>query len=286
MFSIIIPSYNNINYLKLCLSSINKHSKYQHEIIIHINEGSDGTLDFIKEKNYKFSYSKNNEGVCVAFNKAVKLAKSNYIVLAHDDMYFCPNWDIVFYNQLIKIKNNDDFFLSGTMIQPFESYINLDCGKTIESFDEKKLLSEQSKIRFNDFQGTHWQPSLIPIKTWKKVGGFSEEFSPGLGSDPDFNMKLWNLGVRLFKGLSDCRVYHFSSISLRKKAWNNGAKTFLLKWGISIKFFKKHYLRSDQEFNGLLLEPEKNFTYFYDLIKSKISFFYHKFINIFTENYD
>ncbi len=24
-------------------------------------------------------------------------------------------------------------------------------------------------------------------------GGFSEEFSPGLGSDPDFNLKLWNI---------------------------------------------------------------------------------------------
>ena len=87
---------------------------------------------------------------------------------------------------------------------------------------------ELPKIKFDDFQGTHWQPSLIPLRTWNKVGGFSEEFSPGLGSDPDFNMKLWNIGVRLFKGLGDCRVYHFSSLSLRKKAWNNGAKTFLL----------------------------------------------------------
>ena len=167
------------------------------------------------------------------------------------------------------------------MVQPFESYINLNCGKTIEEFNEKKLLEELPKIDFNDFQGTHWQPSLIPIKTWNKVGGFSEEFSPGLGSDPDFNFKLWNIGVRLFKGLANCRVYHFSSLSLRKKTWNNGAKTFLLKWGLSIKFFKKHYLRSDQKFNGLLPEPVKNFSYFYDLLKNKLSLFYHRFINKF-----
>jgi len=71
----------------------------------------------------------------------------------------------------------------------------------------------------------------VPLTTWNKVGGFSMEFSPGLGSDPDFSMKLWKIGVRLFKGLGSCRVYHFSSISLRKRAWNNGAKTFLLKCG-------------------------------------------------------
>ena len=64
------------------------------------------------------------------------------------------------------------------------------------------------KIKFKDFQGTHWQPSLIPLKTWNKVGGFSEEFSPGLGSDPDFSMKLWNEGVRLFKGLGPSYADH------------------------------------------------------------------------------
>tara|TARA_B100000575_G_C23076832_1_gene620289 strand:- start:143 stop:994 length:852 start_codon:yes stop_codon:yes gene_type:complete len=275
MFSIIVPTFNNLNYLKLCLESIRKNSSFDHEIIIHINEGKDGTKSYIENTNYKFSYSEKNSGVCVAFNKAVKKATKNFLVLAHDDMYFCPGWDNVFNSELSKIPKNTDFFLSGTMVQPFESYINLDCGTNIENFNEQKLLKELPKIKFANFQGTHWQPSLIPLKTWNKVGGFSEEFSPGLGSDPDFNMKLWNIGVRLFKGLGDCRVYHFSSLSLRKKAWNNGAKTFLLKWGISIKFFKKHYLRSDQIFDGELHQPKKNLNYYTELFKCKIVFFFH-----------
>ena len=275
MFSIIVPTFNNLDYLKLCLNSIKKNSSYDHEIIIHINEGKDGTKDFLNKTNFVFTYSENNAGVCVAFNEAVKKASKKYIVLAHDDMYFCPNWDKVFLSELKKIPENSDFFLSGTMVQPFESYINLNCGDTIKSFDEKKLLAELPKIKFNDFQGTHWQPSLIPLKTWNKVGGFSEEFSPGLGSDPDFNMKLWKLGVRLFKGLGNCRVYHFSSLSLRKKAWNNGAKTFLLKWGVSIKFFKKHYLKSDEVFKDILGEPKKSVNYYIGLLKCKIAYFFH-----------
>ena len=275
MFSIIIPTFNNLDYLRLCLMSIRKNSKYNHEIIIHINEGIDGTLEFLKSQNYKTTFSKKNSGVCVAFNEAVKKATKEYIILAHDDMYFCPKWDVVFENELKKLPKNYDFFLSGTMVQPFKSYINLNCGYTIKNFNEQKLLEELPKIKFDDFQGTHWQPSLVPLKTWNKVGGFSEEFSPGLGSDPDFNMKLWNLGVRLFKGLGECRVYHFSSLSLRKKTWNNGAKTFLLKWGISIKFFKKHYLRSDQVFKEILIEPKKNLVFYAELLKCKISFLFH-----------
>ena len=46
MFSIIIPTFNNLDYLRLCLRMIRKNSKYNHEIIIHINEGIDGTLIF------------------------------------------------------------------------------------------------------------------------------------------------------------------------------------------------------------------------------------------------
>jgi len=279
MFSIIIPTYNNLNYLKICLESIKKNSEYNHEIILHINEGSDGTLDLIKKNNYKFSFSKINKGVCIAFNEAAKLATQKHIILGHDDMYFCPYWDRNFANELKLIGKNEDFFLSGTMVQPFKSYINLDCGKTYLDFNENKLLTELPKIKFNNFQGTHWQPSLIPITTWNKVGGFSEEFSPGLGSDPDFNMKLWKLGVRLFKGLGNVRVYHFSSVSLRKKAWNKGAKTFLLKWGFSIKFFKKHYLKTDSLFNGPLNEPNKNLLFFYDLLKCKLSLIYFKVLN-------
>ena len=280
MFSIIIPTFNNLNYLKLCLNSLKKNSKFNHEILIHINEGTDGSLEFIKNTNFKYSYSEKNAGVCVAFNKAAKLATNDHIVLAHDDMYFCPKWDLFFSKELTKIKTND-FFLSGTMVQPFESYINLNCGLTYDDFDEKKLLTELPSIIYEDFQGTHWQPSVIPVETWNKVGGFSEEFSPGLGSDPDFNMKLWKIGVRLFKGLGECRVYHFSSLSLRKKTWNNGAKTFLLKWGISIKFFKKYYLKSNEKFDGLLTEPKKSFFYYFDFLKCKVAFFYHQIINKF-----
>ena len=279
MFSIIIPTFNNLKYLKLCIKSIQKNSKFNHEIIIHINEGIDGTLEYLKDKEFITSYCKKNSGVCVGFNKATALASKKYIVLAHDDMYFCPDWDVAFYDEIKRHPENKDFFVSGTMVQPFKSYLEFDCGKTLEEFDEEKLLKHVNQLKFEDYQGTHWQPSLIPKITWDKVGGFSEEFSPGLGSDPDFNMKLWNIGVRLFKGLGKSRVYHFSSISLRKKAWNNGAKIFLLKWGISIKFFKKYYLKSDTPFTGSLPEINKNFKYYFDLIKCKFAYIFHSILS-------
>ena len=58
MFSIIIPTFNNLEYLQLCLGSLEKNSKFKHEIIIHVNEGSDGTYDYVIKKKLKHTYTK------------------------------------------------------------------------------------------------------------------------------------------------------------------------------------------------------------------------------------
>ena len=51
-------------------------------------------------------------------------------------------------------------------------------------------------------------------------------------------------------------------------------KFFLLKWGFSIKFFKKYYLESNTIFIGKLNGPKKNLFYFFDLLICKIMYFY------------
>ena len=276
MISIVIPTYNNIDYLKLCLRSLKKNSSYKHEIIIHINDGSDGTLDFVKNNDLKYTISENNIGLCSSINKAAKLVSSQYILYSHDDMYFCPNWDKVLLDE-VKNLNHDNFYLSGTMIEPSSGHIVCDFGVDLDTFKEDELLSRYKNINFYDHQGTHFAPHLVSKKMWNKVGGFSEEFNPGIASDPDFNMKLWNEGVRIFKGLNDFKVYHFSSLTTRKKKnfiQNRGDKTFLKKWGFSTKFFKKYYLRSKTKYDGSLNEPKKTFNYLFDLLICKIKLFF------------
>ena len=272
MLSIIIPTFNNLNYLKLCLKSIEKNSKYDHEIIIHINDGSDGTLDFIKSKKTKFTFSKTNIGLCSSINTAVSLSVNKYILYCHDDMYFCPGWDEALKKEIDIIKH-DYFYLSGIMIQSKNGHINYDCGDTFENFDEEKLLNNYKSINCVNQQGSHFAPHVTSKNLWNIVKGFSEEFNPGIGSDPDFNMKLWNCGVRIFKGINNFKVYHFGSITTRKKkgfTQNKGEITFLKKWGITTKFFKKHYLKTNTEYINPLENPNKNLFYYFELMMCKI----------------
>ena len=213
---------------------------------------------------------------------AAKQVTTKYILYAHDDFYFCPGWDDVLFDEVKKITHNN-YYLSGIMMN--NGPLKFDCGNKLEDFNEKKLLDNYKDINHYDFQGSTWAPHLIHKETWDAVGGFSEEFFPGTGSDPDLNMKLWNKNVRIFKGINDFKVYHFGSIVTRKyknhpiiktESGSKGAKIFLLKWGITIKFFKRFYLRSDQKYDGQLNEPLRDTRYFFNLLLSKINFLYIK----------
>ena len=284
MFSIIIPTLNNIDYLKCCIKSIEKNSKYNHEIIPHVNIGNDGTIEYLNTKKINYTHTKYNAGICEGMNLASAKSKFEYILYAHDDFYFCPDWDVFVKKELDTIGHNN-FYLSGTMMN--NGQINFDCGGSITNFDEKKFLQNYQKFNFFDFQGSTWAPHLIHRDLWKKVGGFSEEYYPGTGSDPDLNMKLWAQGVRIFKGINNFKVYHFGSIVTRRyknhpkiktESGSRGAKIFLLKWGISIYFFKKFYLKSDEKYNGELTEPNKNLIYYVNLFLCKLHWLYIKYI--------
>ena len=286
--SIIIPTYNNLKFLKFCLSSIKRNSYYDHEIILHVNDGSDGTAKFAKENKLIHTHSINNIGLCSSLNKAFSLVSTKFILYSHDDMFFCKNWDIYLIKEARKYKNNL-YYLTGTNISKKNGLINYDCGTTLNNFNEKKFNNFCKIDKSKDLQGSHWAPHLVHKKIWNKIGGFSEEFNPGMGSDPDLNMKLWQEGVRIFKGLSKFNVYHFSSITLRKKKnllINNGTRTFLKKWKITPGFFVKHYLRGGKfqdnkiisiEYSGPIDEPIKNFNYYKDLIKCKIKLIFSYF---------
>ena len=164
--------------------------------------------------------------------------------------------------------------------------IKCDFGESYKDFNEEEFLKNYKKFNLYDFQGSTWAPHLIHKELWDKVGGFSEEFYPGTGSDPDLNMKLWNEGVRIFKGINNCKVYHFGSVVTRKfkdkrnittETGSKGGKIFILKWGISIKFFKKFYLKSDQKYISPLSNPSFTIEYIYRLILCKFYYYFLKF---------
>lgn len=261
-FSIIIPTWNNLDYLKLCLSSIEKNSKFKHQIIILVNEGSDGTTDWLsKQIKYDYVLSPQNIGICYGLNICRPMVSANHILYLNDDMYVLPNWDLELWKEIELIGHNK-FMLSSTMIEPHNTnnkcVIVADYGDDLKTFQEEKLLKDFNTFQKNDWNGSTWPPNIMHVDTWDLIGGMSTEFSPGMYSDPDFSMKLWQAGFRLLKGVSRSRVYHFGSKSTGRIKKNKGKKTFINKWGITPRLFTEKYLKRGEDFKGPLLDYHIN----------------------------
>jgi len=246
MFSILIPSWNNLAYLKLCIDSIRRHSTFQHEIIVHINDGSDGTLDWICAQGIRHTWSPGNIGICIALNKLAQQASQDWLLYMNDDMFCTPGWDVAFVDTLKKI-GNTPAYLSAQLIEPADNdnahITSANFGSHPENFDEAGLLAFAAKLTTTDHHGVMSQPTLVSRTLWHSVGGYSIEFGPGMSSDNDFVMKLWLIGCRLFKVVGASRIYHFSQSSTGRVRRNHGGRTFLLKWGISQNAFLRNYIQ-------------------------------------------
>ena len=212
-FSLLIPTWNNLDFLKTCIESIQKNSHHKLQIIVIVNEGNDGTIDWIKEQTeIDYIYAEQNIGICYGLNIARSLVKSEYIVYINDDMYLLPNWDLGIDKEIAQI-GHKNFMLSCTMIEPTDTgnpcVIVKDYGNDLGNFEEDLLLKEYTSLFIKDWNGSTWPPSIVHVDLWDLVGGMSIEFSPGMYSDPDFSMKLVAAGVRIFKGKGNSLAYHF-----------------------------------------------------------------------------
>jgi glycosyltransferase involved in cell wall biosynthesis len=273
-FSIVIPTWNNLSFLKICIDSIKKNSAFKHQIIIHINEGTDGTLEWVRENSFDYTHSIDNVGVCWAVNGCRALVKTDYIVFLNDDMYLLPGWDQELWNEINSLPDKF-FYLSSTTIEPEISphpgiLAPFDFGTTIETFREDDLLKNYKSIEGKNWSGATWPPNIVHRDVWDLVGGYSVEYFPGLYSDPDFSMKLYEAGIRHFKGINKSRVYHFGSKSTRRITMNKGSKQFLNKWGITSASFTRFYLKRGQNYEDKFVVNTSGLAFKTALWKSKI----------------
>ncbi len=95
--SIIIPVYNSEHYLNDCLDSIIRQDLKQEEYeVVVINDGStDNSLDIIEKYRSRFVnfivYSQHNQGLSVARNKGIELARGEYIFFVDSDDWIGDN---------------------------------------------------------------------------------------------------------------------------------------------------------------------------------------------------
>lgn len=257
-FSIVIPTWKNLEYLDLALKGVRRNSAADHEVIVFFNEFDASCARWLEGQTVKHGRSDRNLGVCGAVNRGAEMATTEYLCFLNDDMYPLPGWDLALAEHL---GAGDPLWLSGTAVEAGEAtpcYIGgCDYGDRPETFQEERLLKEYAVLKRPYNIVSTWTPTLLAMKDWRAVGGFDEAYFPGNGSDPDLAMKFYRQGCRLFIGVGASLVYHFSRRTISRfddDETMDPRAYFKKKWGVSWKRFLRKMIRRDEVITPALLK--------------------------------
>ena len=261
--SFIIPSRNNLRYLKWCYKSIRKNLGYIHEICIADDASEDGTWEWLKEivdkdDNVKIHRNKGPErqGLVVLYDKLVKDYSTNDVIMIfHADMYACPGLDEAIFKYLKKGTIVCATRVEPSLHPPGPEKIVSDYGIEPEEFDEGKFLSDLNKFR-DDSKITHgiFAPWAIYKEDFWDVGGHDTLFSPTSREDSDI-FNIFKLNGCKFIQTWDGMVYHLTSRGSRFNSFSGGKpgkvnskewqytnhkniRNFIRKWGTMVNHDK------------------------------------------------
>ena len=257
--SLIIPSRNNLKYLKWAYTSIRKNLGYIHEICMADDFSDDGTWEWMKEiadKDYNVKIHRNEGptrlGHTILYDTLVNdYATNDIVMIYHADMYACPNLDTEIIKHLERGK-----VVSATRIEPplhpdGPEKILKDFGIEPEEFDEQGLLqfvSDHVGTREDETTRGIFAPWAMYKEDFQSIGGHDPLYAPQSKEDSDIFNRFVLAGydlIQTWKGL----VYHMTSRGSRFKdgAMRNPAGQVFMKGRESSEWLKQN-LRSTRNF--------------------------------------
>ena len=226
--SVLIPSVHT-HMLESTIDSLETNSSTKVEILIQDN-------------------SKDNIGIPRAYTKLFAQSTGDIIWAADDDYYYPKGWD----EPLIEAIESDlsegkkYFSRAPIMIEPLDGNPNTvykDFGRAPDVFRKEEFdtfANERLPIgRFVNPAINPNCPCAVTREVWEDLGGWSEDYFPGFGADPDFLYRLYQKSGRKDCMLSapSCYFYHFSGTTSSGIPRGDSHALFEQKNGITIKHF-------------------------------------------------
>lgn len=253
LLSFVLPSRNNLEYLKIAYSSIRDNSVKKHWICFADDCSNDGTkqwLKQIKQKDDRVRYivneSRDRIGHTYLYDKIIdELVETDIFVIWHADMYMLPGAD----EELMKATENK--IISLTRVEPpLHPYgpekMQMNFGVDDKSFNEDRLLNwYNNKEKNNEYTDGIFAPWACYKSTFQNIGGHDWLFIPQSKEDSDIFNRFKLIGVE-FKQTWNGHCYHFTSrgsrfnshltiIGKNSSEWEKqnrkSARNFIRKWG-------------------------------------------------------
>ena len=215
--SVIIPNWNGMKFIGMCLDSLNQSDFYGYEVIVIDNGSVDGSLEMI-EKNYplvRLIKNPENMGFAVACNQGIKAAKGEYIILLNNDIEVESNWLTKLYEgmerhpecgmgttKMMFLDQRDVFYNTGDLFHAWSAGGGRGQGeKDTGQYEEEDYV-------FGACAGA----GIYRRNFFEKVGVFDEDFFI-FAEDVDINMRGQLQGFKCVY-LPKAKVYHIGTATV------------------------------------------------------------------------
>ncbi|MBB6635844.1 glycosyltransferase family 2 protein [Cohnella thailandensis] len=235
--SIIIPTYNQIDFLKQCVASIMEHTVPPYEIIVVDNASTDGTEAYLKSLGGQVRHRilDSNKGFSGAINVGMMMAKGDTLLLLNNDTLATERW----LDNMLECLNSDERI---GIVGPVTNYIGGDQQINVPYKDVKDMPAFARE--FNKPDPGRWRRTdrlvgfclLFKRSLFEQIGYFDEGFEIGNFEDDDYNIRVRMLGRSLVVA-GDAFIHHYGSVSM--KALGDQAKPINDK--------NEHYFRAKWE---------------------------------------
>lgn len=238
MTSIIILTYNNLEYTIRCIESIRKYTeKDTYEIIVVDNNSVDGTVDWlVKQADVIKILNKENNGFPKGCNQGIEAAEGDYIMLLNNDTIVTTKW---LSNLLKCINSSEDIGAVGPVTNSCAYFQSIPVN--YNSVEEMINFAEE----YNNSNIEMWEEKLkligfcllIKKKVLDEVGLLDERFFPGNFEDDDICCRINERGYRLLL-CKDTFIHHYGGASFKKNEGFNSIikeneNKFKEKWGFT-----------------------------------------------------
>jgi len=222
--SFIIPSRNNLKYLKHAVASIQEHYKNDHDIILLDDASTDGTWEWIQSLEGDNYIKYRNDGPervghIRLYNKGVSMCKTKAFCVFHADMIITKNY----VNNMLK-HLGDGVAVSATRIEPPlhppgpEKYVQM-FGFEPEEFKKADFLNfvqEKELLHKGETTNGMFVPWMMMKHDYEEIGGFDMLFAPMELDDSDLANRLYLNNCNLIQS-RDAFVYHMTCRGSRFK---------------------------------------------------------------------
>jgi GT2 family glycosyltransferase/glycosyltransferase involved in cell wall biosynthesis len=218
--SVIVVTYNNFNFTKLCLESIIRCTSYpNYEIIIVDNASESETISYIRDFKHENSkvvliLNEENLGFAPANNQGARIAKGDYLIFLNNDTIVTPGWMYGLYYHLV---SNPSVGMVGPVTNSIGNEAKIDV--TYEKLDEINSFAARRAIKYSgetfEIKVLALFCSIISHDLFDQVGGLDELYKVGMFEDDDLAMKICEQGLKLLCA-EDVFIHHFHGASFKK----------------------------------------------------------------------